>query len=272
MHCRHLIIGETTDSGYPFLNTDVGDARIENRITLLKVSVAKELSSNFITKNFPEVFRTTQNGSFAKRRNSADRFLDDFRPPPAKIGSPQNAPFGKMARKAKRQRVDVPLSPPVQDEISSIVKRKLCNDFCLQGHCAKPRCKYEHAAHLTAMELLALRHVARSISCRAEPWCDDKDCYKGHRLPVNRCGLTGDRAWHFPADLHETDTKTVTFNGVNCLKENANADAFSGTNSDKTEGTSAENKGRLTPPMHPSLTLNNDTPTPFICDPKVNGK
>ena len=120
-----------------------------------------------------------------------------------------DAPLNFIARNKFGQRVDVPLTQPPAGMINEIKKRKLCNDYCLGGRCQTFNCKHEHATDLSKKELHVLRDVARSFPCQAGLRCNNKDCFHGHRCPVDPCGFIRDRICRYPPDLHNIDPGIV---------------------------------------------------------------
>ena len=132
-----------------------------------------------------------------------------------------DAPFGFIARNRLGQRVDVPLTQPPQGMISEIKRRKICNDYCLRGKCPNFHCKHEHPKKLNNMELHVLRDVARSFPCPAGLDCSDRDCFHGHRCPVDPCGFVQDRICRYPPELHDTDNIIVNKEDLDKLKSDS---------------------------------------------------
>ena len=155
-----------------------------------------------------------------------------------------DAPFGFIARNRFGQRVDVPLTQPAPGMITEIKRRKICNDYCLRGKCPNFHCKHEHPKRLSQMELHVLRDVARSFPCPAGLDCLDKNCFHGHRCPVDPCGFVQDRICRYPPELHGTDNSIVN-------KEDL--DRFKGDSYDESHILGVRNKSNIYEPMTASL-------------------
>jgi len=104
------------------------------------------------------------------------------------------------------ERLDPKLANPdraSQESFSDrISKKKVCNFWHLSGNCENYHCPYSHEPKLSQMELLALRHRTRKITCPISSDCRDIDCYLGHMCNNDYC-YYGDNC-HF-ADTHGMD-------------------------------------------------------------------
>ena len=110
-----------------------------------------------------------------------------------------------IARNSRGQRVDLPIkySLPL---IAGLKSRKLCNNYHLAGYCAfDDECKHDHRK-LDDKSLMTLRHIARSNPCRYGLWCEDEDCYSGHRCTHGDCD---GRICRFTPEMHDVDTVVV---------------------------------------------------------------
>lgn len=175
-----------------------------------------------------------------------------------------DAPLSFIARNRYGERVDVPLTQPSPSLKSDIKQRKLCNDYCLGGHCQIFRCKHEHAKDLSGAELHALRDVARSVPCQAGLRCKDEACFRGHRCPVDPCGLVKDRSCRFPLELHDTDTSIVNKYDLDLL-ENELLEPLGVTNKpnravfDRRSPQVESNRNQHISPPYRNLTMTFDT-------------
>ncbi|TLS20760.1 uncharacterized protein PpBr36_11023 [Pyricularia pennisetigena] len=81
-----------------------------------------------------------------------------------------------------------------------------CNRYHLSGHCkGEEDCKYKHPPHLKDQELLAQRHLARSMYCGIG--CEDFDCHYTHHYRYGRdCGMGGNCKFN---ETHYIDLKRV---------------------------------------------------------------
>jgi hypothetical protein len=118
----------------------------------------------------------------------------------------QNKPSRKFIVLNKYdERLDSPL--PKADRVNverlnaRIQQQKFCNEHHLRGKCTNDRCPYAHGERLTGMDLLALKHKARTRPCQYYGQCRDMDCYSGHMCVAEACPFD---QCHF-ADLHHID-------------------------------------------------------------------
>ncbi|KAJ0415236.1 hypothetical protein BJY00DRAFT_293747 [Aspergillus carlsbadensis] len=112
---------------------------------------------------------------------------------------------------ARNQRVDSHIKTSSKEGLAAIKRRKLCNQYHLQGYCHNTAtygsCAHEHGPDLSAQELNDLAWIARSSPCYNGLSCRDVDCISGHRCAY------GDYCTHkeckFHKDLHAVDTVIV---------------------------------------------------------------
>lgn len=83
-------------------------------------------------------------------------------------------------------RLDLPLPPLSESDKQRSLERsrirKLCNEHHLRQACRNASCRYDHDPIDDGI-LLALRHLARQISCPIGSSCRMGDCPNGHHCP-----------------------------------------------------------------------------------------
>ena len=234
-HCKHIIFGGSADNGYARMLGELDSNTRKHVSLLIGPPFAQEmarLADNFETMSDPKVFRDSK---IATRRPPATN--NDHPNPkasswantastPASLGTAKGPVISSnktidisplktivpdkfdpkfIALNSHGQRVDLPIKYSVP-LIAGLKSRKLCNNHHLAGYCQfDDQCKHEHGK-LDDKSLMTLRHIARSNPCRSGLWCEDEDCYSGHRCTHGDCD---GRICRFSEEMHDVDTAIV---------------------------------------------------------------
>lgn len=78
-------------------------------------------------------------------------------------------------------RLDRPILDLDRDLALRLKKKKLCNRHHLLDDCDGFGCGHSHAGKLSGEEKKALTYIARGRPCARGVWCEDPDCFDGHR-------------------------------------------------------------------------------------------
>lgn len=116
----------------------------------------------------------------------------------------------KLARYDRQgRRLDTPINPVPPSLIDQLEGMRLCNKYHLKRTCTFPRCKYLHQIMdeqtgrprtLNEEEVRALRLIARRSPCREGVYCQDAECFAGHRCPNHT--VKGEKTCCFPEVMH----------------------------------------------------------------------
>jgi hypothetical protein len=237
VHCRRILFGGSADNGYARLLGPLSENEAaRERITLLAgppfARELAEIKDRFRAVSFEKVFRSQK---LQSPKNRAPSTMTPPRTPPvnyataAGMDSSMSVPASKSVPATQQstvvskypamtlvlynkagQRVDEPVIYHQQD-FASLMRRKLCNSFLLLGKCRYlddyGRCVHDHDAKLSAVELKALRAVARQSPCSRKLSCEEPECLAGHRCTRKNC-VRGDCM--FSSEMHDVDIVPVS--------------------------------------------------------------
>ncbi|KAE8154530.1 hypothetical protein BDV25DRAFT_147430 [Aspergillus avenaceus] len=236
VHCQRILFCASADNGYARV---LGPYRESDRISLVEgppfAREMKELSSNFATAVFPDVFRSNkipsrrvsfsnsyitppstpaQNyASAAKAAVSRSQSTSERNRSPSPLTSARASPTPprmSVCRNSKGQRVDPPLRYSSKDNVDVLKSQKLCNPFHIVGYCPYgDNCNHGHEPRLKPHQIEDLRYIARLRVCPRGIWCDDENCVCGHRCPRENCHGPGYMGCKFPKVMHWVDSNIV---------------------------------------------------------------
>ena len=230
VHCKHVILGGSSDNGYArLLEPYAGDEAARKRITMLKgppfAAEMRSLIDKFGETSFSNVFRDTSlpdvsphpapvklksaESSWAEKAASVTATeLDLVNGPqmPGAVGSSTSK--DGISRNRLGQRIDTPLPSVPDSTLQLMLGTKICNYHHLGSRCPFESCAYVHGPKLYGEHLTARRRVARLSACKNGLGCADKDCFFGHRCPKDPdCTKT---KCFFPVSMHNVDIQVVT--------------------------------------------------------------
>jgi hypothetical protein len=224
--CKHIIFAGCHDNGYlNILRPLSHDPEKQQRVTLLETLPSqpgfKDLSFNMI--KFPKIFKTEQPRLFsAPPPVQTQPIIRSPSPKPASPAGSRNSSTTWSAKAAPEHlagaevinvaskkkpksprfilqnvddwRLDDKIPPVPGRDIESLKEKRsahgnLCNELYLSGKCSKPdRCSYVLDVKLNAGELLALKMMARTLTCPERSYCEEFGCYNGHSCPMEAKG------------------------------------------------------------------------------------
>ena len=112
-----------------------------------------------------------------------------------------------ILRNSKGQRVDAPLAKPFAGMMNAIKARTFRNIYHLVGVCSFSNCKHEHGDKLSPKQLAALRSLTMMNTCSGNSYCDDEECYAGHKSVHPGCEAV---AFRFPYEMYSRARNQVT--------------------------------------------------------------
>ena len=241
-----MLAGSGDNSYAGFLHHNLPHASDDTRVTLIKGrEFAKDLkpfAEKLDTISFPNVFResaiqiwrspppahvaipTTTASAWSpapatvtpsKKVNEvtsghadlAIRPSNHVKPPSQAKQCPVTAPRPKIWVNANDERLDVPIKDYDKDVVTTLKKRKLCNQHHLRGDCSGVFCNHSHQGQLSEREKKALQVIARTRPCNTGLSCQDPLCFDGHRC-MSGANCTKPDCW-FSNDMHY-----VSFDGA----------------------------------------------------------
>ncbi|GFF34825.1 CCCH zinc finger DNA binding protein [Aspergillus lentulus] len=229
VHCRRIIFCASADNSHARV---LSAHRGSNRISLVKgppfAQEMEELAAGFKTDSFENVFmssklKTTRRVSFSATntaitppRTPTPNYASAAKatPPTQSSSLVVSSPAHRVSKlrqsvcvNSRGQRVDHPLRYSSKENVETLKRRKLCNQFHLLGSCPYGNnCTHKHGPSLSATEITDLTHIARSSVCLNGIFCHDVNCVCGHRCPQKTCPGGGCK---FPDSMHGVDTNIV---------------------------------------------------------------
>ena len=125
--------------------------------------------------------------------------------------------FSPVQRDIMGRRLDPLLEPVPPSVLEGMEGVRFCNKYHLKRYCSFLKCKHRHKIvdhrtgllrDLDAVELRALRILARRSPCKHGIACNDQACYAGHWC-TNHTVKPGDRGCIFPKSMHYVRTATA---------------------------------------------------------------
>ena len=109
-----------------------------------------------------------------------------------------------IPRNSMGHRVDLPIKAS-ELRVNAAKKEKICNTYGILGYCPFLKCDYPHQK-LDEPARAARRVVARQLPCGSGLYCDDEECFSGHKCPFKFCDINICR---FPFEMHDVDQRVV---------------------------------------------------------------
>lgn len=140
-----------------------------------------------------KIYHTT-NGRSTNLTSSSDTEVDM-----TDLPQKEDIPEGCIAVNANNHRLDPYITPPDSDTVARlkgrIDKRRVCNNFLLNGSCDSGlECSYDHSP-LDQACLSALESLARSQPCPKRGACKKEGCTHGHICQVLNCKHRGGKVY-----------------------------------------------------------------------------
>ncbi|TKA63351.1 hypothetical protein B0A55_10078 [Friedmanniomyces simplex] len=129
---------------------------------------------------------------------------------------PRTVPDGRLPVNVNNYRLDAYTDPSVEDVKAFNVrtaKRKLCNNYHLQGHCpdSADECAYDHSPASPGV-ISALRQVLNGTPCPRKGGCRRLNCLSGHICQKADCKYRGGKTYcKFPPNVHTQDLELAGF-------------------------------------------------------------
>ncbi|KAL2041888.1 hypothetical protein N7G274_005075 [Stereocaulon virgatum] len=163
--CKRNILANPTISEYRSIT--------ETYLSLLEESKRAGIADRLLGLDFdPGIFKTASVG-YLWRQVLMETPLSSV-----PIDSPHSR-FHSVLRNRFGQRID-PALEVLNEQMTAVRIDKLCNGFCIRGHCRhQSPCKFQHRL-ISEQELAALRVIAREAPCMHGTWCRDPSCFFGH--------------------------------------------------------------------------------------------
>ncbi|GFG22135.1 CCCH zinc finger DNA binding protein [Aspergillus udagawae] len=229
VHCRRIIFCASADNSHARV---LSAHRGSERVSLVKgppfAQEMAELAATFKTDSFENVFMSSKlktarrvsfgatNTAITPPRTPTPNYASAAKAtPPTQSSSPVVSAPAHGASKlrpsvcvnARGQRVDRPLRYSSKENVETLKRKKLCNQFHLLGSCPYGNnCTHKHGPPLSATEITDLTYIARLSVCHNDIFCDDVNCICGHRCPRENCSGRGCK---FPDSMHGVDTTIV---------------------------------------------------------------